>query len=326
VGRGISGAAFASKGFAAPARSGASILPERLVVLLRESRWLAQCCIAVFVALILLSYNAADPGWSHAVAGREVHNLGGRVGAWFADLLLYLFGYSAWLLAVFLMIRVVTGYRELHPPTIAERNQSLDADSFGWDRWIGFALFATGCLAVESSRMGSQPGSLPFAPGGVVGFAFAQPILEHLGAVYLRYRECVPNAMACFFQALDCNPFSYTSWYMLGRCYAAAGRHTDAIEAYQRSLNIEPNSAETWCSLAIVYFGHAQPQEAQGALRRALRLEPKMPEAWYNLGAVCESEGQAREAHQCFLKARQFGLGDKLKLAGVELVDSRGAL
>ena len=183
MGRGISGAAFASKGFAAPARSGASILPERLVVLLRESRWLAQCCIAVFVALILLSYNAADPGWSHAVAGREVHNLGGRVGAWFADLLLYLFGYSAWLLAVFLMIRVVTGYRELHPPTIAERNQSLDADSFGWDRWIGFALFATGCLALESSRMGSQPGSLPFAPGGLVGFSLAQPILEHLGAV-----------------------------------------------------------------------------------------------------------------------------------------------
>ena len=147
--------------------------------------------------------------------------------------------------------------------------------------------------------------------------------LELLGGVYLRYRECVPTAVSCFIQALDSNPFSHKAWYMLGRSYAAIGNHADAIEAYQRSLNIEPNEAETWCSLGILYYGHSQLAEAQGALRRALRLEPKMPEAWYNLGAICESEGQAREAHQCFLKARQLGLGDKLRLAGIALVDAR---
>jgi len=56
--------------------STSSVLPERLVVLLRESRWLLQCCIAIFFALILLSYNSADPGWSHAVSAREIRNLG----------------------------------------------------------------------------------------------------------------------------------------------------------------------------------------------------------------------------------------------------------
>ena len=147
--------------------------------------------------------------------------------------------------------------------------------------------------------------------------------LERLGGVYLRYRECVPNAVTCFFQAIDSNPLSHTSWYMLGRCYTAVGRHADAIEAYQRSLNIEPNVAETWCSLGILYYAHLQCNEAQGAFRRALRLDPKMPEGWYNLGVLCESEGQAREAHQCFVKARQFGLGDRLNQAGMELIDTR---
>ena len=64
---------------------GASLLPERLVVLLRESRWLLQCCIAIFFALILLSYNNSDPGWSHAVSARDVRNHGGRLRAYLSD-------------------------------------------------------------------------------------------------------------------------------------------------------------------------------------------------------------------------------------------------
>jgi len=62
---------FAARGVFARGLSTSSVLPERLVVLLRESRWLLQCCIAIFFALILLSYNSADPGWSHAVSARE---------------------------------------------------------------------------------------------------------------------------------------------------------------------------------------------------------------------------------------------------------------
>jgi len=147
--------------------------------------------------------------------------------------------------------------------------------------------------------------------------------LERLGAVYLRYRECVPTAVGCFAEAIESNPLSYTSWYMIGRAYMAAGRYDDALEAYHRALSIEPNVAETWCSLGILYFSQAQRVEAQGAFRRALRLDPRLAEGWYNLGVLCETQGQAREAHQCFIKSRQFGLGERLISAGVELVDSR---
>jgi len=103
-----------------------SLLSDRALVLLREARWLLLCTLALFVALILLSYDRADPGWSHAASVPEIHNLGGRIGAWIADLMLYLFGVSAYLWAAFLLLRVVSGYRLLHRRRIAERREALD--------------------------------------------------------------------------------------------------------------------------------------------------------------------------------------------------------
>ena len=77
-------------------------LPERAVQLMHEARWMLSLALALFLLLILFTYDRADPGWSHAVAGRVVQNAGGRVGAWVADLLLYLFGLSAYLLVALL--------------------------------------------------------------------------------------------------------------------------------------------------------------------------------------------------------------------------------
>jgi S-DNA-T family DNA segregation ATPase FtsK/SpoIIIE len=75
-------------------------MPNRLVRLLSEARWLAMAVALLYFVLILISYNKADPGWSHENAVPHVANLGGRAGAWLADLLLFIFGFSAWWLCV----------------------------------------------------------------------------------------------------------------------------------------------------------------------------------------------------------------------------------
>src|SRR3712207_6038359 len=110
------------------ATSRRSLLSDRAVLPLREARWLALCCLALFLTLILLSYDRADPGWSHAITVRDVHNLGGRIGAWLADLMLYLFGLSAYLWSGFLLMRVVTGYRRLHARHRAGDPRTSDDD------------------------------------------------------------------------------------------------------------------------------------------------------------------------------------------------------
>jgi S-DNA-T family DNA segregation ATPase FtsK/SpoIIIE len=161
----------------------ASLLSDRVLVLLREARWLLLCTLALFFALILLSYRKSDPGWSHATPVREIHNFGGWVGAWFADLMLYLFGMSAYLIAAFLLLRVVSGYRALHRRRVAERREAMDEPPFGWDRWLGFVLLFAGCVSLESSRLAGLRVELPLAPGGLIGQLFAGPMLTHLGAV-----------------------------------------------------------------------------------------------------------------------------------------------
>ena len=75
-------------------------LSPRFERLLRESRWLLVLAVLGYLALVLASYTKTDPGWSFSGTGAPVGNRGGDVGAWLADLLLYLFGLSAWWLVV----------------------------------------------------------------------------------------------------------------------------------------------------------------------------------------------------------------------------------
>jgi S-DNA-T family DNA segregation ATPase FtsK/SpoIIIE len=63
----------------------------------REAGLIALTLIAVYLFIALLTYDATDPGWSQAVPAHRVHNSGGVVGAWLADVLLYLFGYLGYL-------------------------------------------------------------------------------------------------------------------------------------------------------------------------------------------------------------------------------------
>ena len=80
---------------------------------MRESWWLLVVAAFVYLALILATYSSADPGWSFSGSGEPLRNRGGVVGAWLADLLLYVFGASAWWWVFAGVVLVVTGYRHL---------------------------------------------------------------------------------------------------------------------------------------------------------------------------------------------------------------------
>src|SRR3546814_10942441 len=59
--------------------------------------------LLLYLLASLLSFSPSDPGWSHSGSlTAPLHNVGGRVGAWLADVLLHLTGYVAYLLPVML--------------------------------------------------------------------------------------------------------------------------------------------------------------------------------------------------------------------------------
>ena len=131
---------------------------------------MAGAAAAVYLALILATYQRTDPAWSHAGAGALARNAGGRVGAVGADVLLYLFGMSAWWLVALLLYLVIAGYKRL--------GQDVD-DAIGGmtllDRrslvavFSGFGLLLASSSALEALRLYTLKAQLPLLPGGILG-------------------------------------------------------------------------------------------------------------------------------------------------------------
>jgi len=144
-------------------------LPGRLARLLYEARWLVLAVLTLYLILILFSYSKADPGWSHASAVPRLGNWGGRVGAWIADLLLFIFGISAWWWCVLLGRSVWSGYRRLTQKFLLQTEPEPPHRQEGLIRGIGFLLLLAGSLGLEYTRMYTLKAQLPRAPGGVLG-------------------------------------------------------------------------------------------------------------------------------------------------------------
>jgi S-DNA-T family DNA segregation ATPase FtsK/SpoIIIE len=91
-------------------------LSPRITRLVRES-WLLLVGVAiVYLVLILATFNRGDPGWSQSgMTGQALRNTGGPFGAWLADLLLSLFGWSAWWWVALGLSLLWLGYRRMVP-------------------------------------------------------------------------------------------------------------------------------------------------------------------------------------------------------------------
>ncbi len=143
---------------------------------LREISVMALAVAALFLALALFSFHPDDPGWSQAVSPGTIHNLGGVVGAWVANILLYLFGHPGYLLP---LAFAFDGWRLLRA-----RHQKLD-----WDR-LHVGLRAAGFLLTLIGTCGLawmyfQTGdALPRGirgAGGVLGDAMGSLVTGALG-------------------------------------------------------------------------------------------------------------------------------------------------
>jgi S-DNA-T family DNA segregation ATPase FtsK/SpoIIIE len=155
--------------------------PSRFVRLLTEARWLALAALTVYLILIFTSYSRIDPGWSHEVDGAPMHNLGGQVGAWLADLMLYIFGFSAWWWCVMLVAGVWGGYRSLSRRYVLEQQEEPAHRHDGLIKGLGFALLLLSSASLEHIRMYKLPVELPGVPGGVLGSVIGDMVQSALG-------------------------------------------------------------------------------------------------------------------------------------------------
>jgi len=166
---------------AAAQKTTAAPLPAKLANLLREARWLVLAALAGYLLLIFLTFHEGDPGWSLSVTAAETHNAGGRAGAWIANLLLYLFGLSAYWGIALCLVAVAWGYRSLDRSALIDRRPLAIA-------LVGFALLVLSSSALEALRLHTLTAQLPLVPGGMLGSEiskFAAGLLGFTGATLL---------------------------------------------------------------------------------------------------------------------------------------------
>lgn len=145
--------------------------------IVREAWWLGLVLLGLYIAVILYTYHREDPSWSHiADEGTIVQNAGGPLGAWLADVLLSVFGFSAWWWAIFAFYGMWLVYLKLEVVN-ASKQPFLTLNFFG------FVLLLVASASLEAGHIVSLPASLPLEAGGMLGNALDDTLRGTLGYV-----------------------------------------------------------------------------------------------------------------------------------------------
>lgn len=134
-----------------------------------EAGMIIACVFAFFLLLALASFHPGDPGWSQAGLQLDVHNWVGATGAWVADLLLFSFGFLAYLLpfgSAFLGWFLFQHIKEL---------DEFDYLTIGL-RIIGGLLMALGATGIASINFDDI---YNFSAGGFVGDVISSALVPY---------------------------------------------------------------------------------------------------------------------------------------------------
>jgi len=126
---------------------------------------------ALYLVLSLVSYYPGDPGWSYTGSGAAVQNSGGRAGAWFADVALYLFGLFAYLFPVMVAWSGFLIFRRRNP------DDSINLNLLAL-RWLGFLVTVAAGSALATLHVSSFDLALPTGPGGILGSSISGILVQ----------------------------------------------------------------------------------------------------------------------------------------------------
>ena len=129
--------------------------------------------LAAFMLLALMSFDPADPSWSQAGYQTAVHNYAGPKGAWIADILLFTFGWIAYLVPPLVAF---AGY------LLTRRTMALMQMDFlilGL-RLIGLVLSIICASAISSINFNDI---FYFSSGGVVGDVVASMLMPNFNFI-----------------------------------------------------------------------------------------------------------------------------------------------
>ncbi|WP_158149439.1 DNA translocase FtsK 4TM domain-containing protein [Pantoea agglomerans] len=126
---------------------------------LLEAMLILVALFAIYLMVSLVSFNPSDPSWSQTAWHEPIHNIGGSVGAWLADTLLFIFGVMAYAIPPVILGLCWIAFRQ--------RDSQDYFDYFA----VGLRLIGVLALVVTTCGMAALNADdiWYFASGGVIG-------------------------------------------------------------------------------------------------------------------------------------------------------------
>ena len=152
-------------------------LSDKVAKNIREGLVFGSLCLAIYLFIALFSYSQNDSSWSYSVDSSVFENNAGAIGAYIADILLYIFGYFGYLIP---FIFVASGWR-LYQTRLNQKT-------------FDYFVFSIHSLGVVSALLGGcgllwmyfDTGTLlPYevrGAGGILGFTIGPVLLKLTGA------------------------------------------------------------------------------------------------------------------------------------------------
>jgi S-DNA-T family DNA segregation ATPase FtsK/SpoIIIE len=140
---------------------------------LLEAGLLVSCVFAMYMMLILFTFDSADPGWAQTGYQTVIRNMGGAVGAYLSDLLLNLFGVIAYSLPFVIAITGWLVFQKYH------KLIQLDYLTLGL-KFIGFILLYVGITSIASMNFDDI---FYFSAGGIIGDVLSNTLLPYFSFV-----------------------------------------------------------------------------------------------------------------------------------------------
>ena len=173
-------------GFETADRSQAATAAEQPGIGWRQQLVLLVGAVAWLLLLIaLITHNGGDPGFSTSGNGAPVQNKAGLAGAWVSDVLLFLFGYSAWWV-VPVATRAWLGNLAI---ALRQRSGAVHAANPAeatpaWHLWLGLALLLMASASLEWTRLYRYEALVAGSnAGGVLGLVLGRSSQGFFGFV-----------------------------------------------------------------------------------------------------------------------------------------------
>lgn len=149
----------------------------RLFRILREVGLIVLAVVCLFLLIALVTFEPTDPGWSRAAEVESIANSGGVIGAWIANILLYICGYVAYLFPFALAFSGWQLYRSSRQGELPDPLHVVLAVA-------GFLLALVGAcgLAENHFAMGAGVPAETAGAGGILGDAAGSGLLTLFGA------------------------------------------------------------------------------------------------------------------------------------------------